>query len=168
MTKFSNKIIFSFIITAFISGLLISPYIDKSLGNIPDLCYSDLQPSIYITKDPSANIIENPELNEIRIYGGNKQITTGQIAPTGSMRSALGDGSIILMITNLSESDIKIGDIVSIKREEGKNDLAHRVVNIIDTDEGQVYQTKGDNNRNPDLMIWKFDQIKGKIVGVIY
>ena len=85
------------------------------------------------------------------------------VTPTKSMYPTISDFSKIILVKVDSGDDLHIGDIVLVKRE-GKISLLHRIVEIKDGE----YITKGDNNLFRDNTHWKFEDIQGKVVVVVY
>ena len=144
-------------------------------NNIPDLCYSTLQPSPYFTKSRNLFGIEG---DSVRIDNLNKMVTIDNplgyemskiyVKPTGSMRPAIADLSTLILVKPERISDIKVGDIVFAKDAgfifPNTDDYIHRVVEI--TSDGR-YITKGDNNHEVDVAI-SFQDIKYKVVAIIY
>lgn len=75
---------------------------------------------------------------------------------TGSMEPTLKVGSIIYY-EKIKEEDIKVGDIITFKKNNGSV-VSHRVYSI---NNGE-YETKGDANRIKDLESIKYSSIMGK------
>lgn len=128
-------------------------------------CNSTLQPSRYF-QGPVSPVIENKARRVLEIEYGSKDLYIFQASNTGSMRPSISDYSTLILITP-EQKDIQIGDIISVKRQ-GKDDLLHRVINITKIDGETTYTTKGDNNAQQDKQTWKFEDINGKVVGVLY
>jgi hypothetical protein len=86
---------------------------------------------------------------------------------TNSMDPLIDDGSQALQIVPLSESEIKVGDIISY--DSGKYGIIiHRVINIGKDGDGWYAIVKGDNNPAPDPFKVRFNQIRRVLVGVLY
>jgi len=68
----------------------------------------------------------------------------------------------ILIEVPIIENELVIGDIIIIKGED--YNIVHRIVNI--TEEG--YITKGDNNNVVDPKVCQIDDLKRKVVGVLW
>ena len=45
--------------------------------------------------------------------------------------------------------------------------ISHRIIEIIEDENGKGYLTKGDNNSAADTRIVRLDQVRGKIVEVV-
>ena len=58
-------------------------------------------------------------------------------------------------------TDIKKGDILVF--EYNNSIITHRVINIIEEDGTKYFQTKGDNNDNPDLNLTPAEDVLGKV-----
>lgn len=127
--------------------------------NLQSQCYTDLQPSKYFNDHPKPYQIQE---NGVKFFIEDAFVIL-KGSDTGSMRPCFRDNSYYIKITDLEPDDIHVGDIISISRQGNKN-LLHRVVRI----ENGGYITKGDNNNIEDEQIWTFDQINGKVVGVLY
>lgn len=148
-------------ITLFVLGIFFgASLIMLLLDNSKSQCYTDLQPSKVLD-----SWFYNLERNQLIVgYKNDSSLTFISASNTGSMRPSISDTSVMLFMRDLKKEDVKIGDILLIERGGGRGDLTHRLVEI--TDEG--YITKGDNNNVRDKEIWKFSQIKGKIIGILY
>lgn len=89
---------------------------------------------------------------------------------TKSMLPVLNENSKGLVINVTDESELHIGDIVTYSYNLTSNIsilIAHRIVNIDRDNEGIYYVTKGDNNVAVDPIV-RFNQIKEKLIGVLY
>ena len=68
----------------------------------------------------------------------------------------------VVIIEKLSESELKeipIGTIIAYT--VNKQNVIHRVVDIVKIDDTVFYQTKGDNNNSPDANLVQIEQIRG-------
>lgn len=142
------------------------PFLDRlkilfGINNIPNQCFTDLQPSNYfgksslLYKDSTGNYLLSPLGEKITF---DKNFILSKAEPTGSMRPAIGDYSIIISVKPKQE-EIFVGDIVCVS-----DGHCHRVLNI---DDG-FYELKGDNNLRSDVLSYEFSDIEEKIVGVLY
>jgi len=84
---------------------------------------------------------------------------------TGSMLPTLGAGVNGISIVPNSSEEIKVGDIVSFRRE-GKL-IVHRVVQKGVDSEGLFFVTKGDNSIADDGKV-RFDEIERILIALIY
>jgi len=128
---------------------------------IQSQCYTKIQPSRYFEGSP--NPVYTANNGTKLIAESDYELRTGQALDSGSMRPTISDYSTIIIVEPRSPNDIKVGDVVSIKRD-GKKNLLHRVIRI----EGGKYITKGDNSNLEDKINWNYEQIDGKLVGVLY
>lgn len=81
---------------------------------------------------------------------------------SGSMEPELKIGDIVL-IKKCEELDIQIGDIISFR--SGESIITHRVNDIVVDNNGKIqYETKGDNNNIVDTNYVKYDDIEGKMI----
>lgn len=77
---------------------------------------------------------------------------------TGSMIPTFPIGSVIICKEYDGESQLEIGQVVTFSR--GDKIITHRVIEILDSQNGVVYRTKGDNPENdPDLELLTKDNI---------
>ena len=86
-------------------------------------------------------------------------------APTGSMKPLFDEGANGIRIIPKSEGSIKVGDIVSFRKEDKL--IVHRVVDKGIDEKGVYFITRGDNNDLDDGKI-RFDEIEFITVGVIW
>jgi len=57
-----------------------------------------------------------------------------------------------------------MGDIISFRLPGIDTPICHRVIDIIETDEGLFFQTKGDANEEPDPYLVSVQDVTGKAV----
>ena len=84
-----------------------------------------------------------------------------------SMEPNLNIYDVIVNVKVKKPEDIKIGDIITFISNSAISKgmtITHRVVSITDTENGKLYQTKGDNNEKPDTKPATYDQILGKVI----
>ncbi len=128
----------------------------SSLAVLPN--YSTISPSDFIGED---NILVYDDRIVLLIEG----VSISNYAPTGSMRPLLDEGANGIRITPNSEDEIKIGDIISY-RKDGLL-IIHRVIRKGFDDEGVYFVTKGDNNPFEDGKV-RFEDIRYKTIGVLW
>jgi len=138
--------------------------------NIPNKCYTDLQPSNYFSPSKSP-ITENHNSGYIKIDIKDRNFSISQIKNTGSMRNCISDYSHVIFIEPKIE-DIQVGDIINFYCNEENPNIIHRVINTTKQNNETYFLTKGDNNPDSDLMAFKchpkFEDIKSKVIGVLY
>lgn len=157
-----------FFIGIFMLGFFISRfYSENEILNVPNKCYTNLQASNYLSKLSPSPIVENSE-GYIKIENiNNRKFSTVQVANTGSMRPAIPDYATVIVIKNITENDLFVGDIISVRRDS-MTLVLHRIVKITDSPGIKIYTTKGDNNANNDPEAWRISDIQNKVIGVIY
>jgi len=136
------------------------------IGNLPYMCYTDLQPSPFLSDQEPRPYKYNYKLEDFTIDLSDETFRVSRAAPTGSMRPGIPDGAILLLVEP-KKSEVKVGDIISLKRED-KNNLLHRVINITTINNQTIYITKGDNNKLRDASNWTFSDINDKLIGVFW
>lgn len=115
-------------------------------------------------------------INEEQIHMGNSKVCFDMpqgynaewatFAPTKSMDPVFDQGSHAIQVKPHSTADIQKGDIISFTTKYGT--IIHRVVEISYDDQGWYCYTKGDNNRYPDGIKVRFEDITKVLVAVIY
>jgi len=130
--------------------------------DIQSKCYTNLESSNYLSATPTSAITENHNGGYIKIFIIDREFFYMQTAGTGSMRPFLQKRASVIFIKPNIE-DIKVGDVITFECDD-KN-IVHRVIKI----EDGIYTTKGDNNNIEDSKcIIKFEDIMGRVVGVLY
>lgn len=87
---------------------------------------------------------------------------------TKSMSPVLDEGSNGIEIVPKSIEEIHIGDIVAYETKYNRIPIVHRVIAIKKDSLGAYFVLKGDNNMKADGEKVRFEQIKYKLVAVIY
>ena len=82
---------------------------------------------------------------------------------SGSMQPALKVGGLVV-IKPAETPGIRIGDVISFKLPGIDTPICHRVIDIVETDEGLFFQTMGDANEEPDLDLVSVQDVTGKEV----
>lgn len=81
------------------------------------------------------------------------------IVVSGSMMPTLNVNDLIFS-AKVEQSELKEGDIISFYKEDQV--ITHRINKIIEENGNRYYETKGDNNNNPDEDLLENKQIIGK------
>lgn len=89
----------------------------------------------------------------------NFYIYKAYLISTDSMKPELNIDDVII-IKRIEESDLKVGDIVTFKKN-GKV-ITHRIIKISNEDDITTYITKGDNNNIADEEKLTIEDIEGK------
>jgi signal peptidase I len=84
--------------------------------------------------------------------GGEPQIFGHEIKAvlSGSMEPGIKTGSIIAVKPGGDKTRFTEGDVITFKKEEGVL-VTHRIVEVVKTNGGVMYKTKGDNNDAADM-----------------
>jgi len=82
---------------------------------------------------------------------------------SGSMQPALKVGGLVV-IKPAEGQGIKMGDVISFKLPGIDTPICHRVIDIVETDEGLFFQTMGDANEEPDLALVSVQDVTGRAV----
>ena len=88
-----------------------------------------------------------------------------EVVLSGSMEPALHTGSVV-GVEPIKPEDIRTGDIVMYSSPDKTTLITHRVVDI-ENSPGLQFITKGDANKNPDIMPVQPDQIVGIVAFTI-
>ena len=116
---------------------------------------------------PSDTIKED----QIKVYSDEVVINVSgaewsEYTDTNSMDPVIDSGANGIVIKPKSESDLKIGDIVSY--QQGIDLVVHRIVGIGSDELGTFYTMKGDNNSSSDPEKVRFNQVRYKTIAIIY
>lgn len=87
------------------------------------------------------------------------------VIATGSMEPMIKPGDVILVDKSFDKNALEIGNVIQFKRDNIL--ISHRIIEIIEDENGKGYLTKGDNNSAADTRIVRLDQVRGKIVEVV-
>lgn len=87
---------------------------------------------------------------------------------TKSMSPVLDESSNGIEIVPKSIEDIHVGDIVAYETKYNRIPIVHRVIAIKSDELGTYFVLKGDNNMKADGEKVRFEQIKYKLVAVLY
>jgi len=97
-----------------------------------------------------------------------KNCQWANFADTNSMDPVLDYGHNAIEIIPKKTTDLQVGDIASYKSPYVKGTIIHRIIKISRDEKGWYAIFKGDNNSKPDPYKVRFDQIKRKVVAIIY
>lgn len=107
----------------------------------------------------------------IQVSGLSKEIKGGyflKVGPGTSMNPTIRTGDTILWAEVDNASELGEGDIILFKSPVSCNNLAHRIVGIIEAKGEYFFLTKGDNLPNRDRFMIPEGTVLGVVVGVIY
>lgn len=124
---------------------------------------------------PSSHIAENNRIHGLysindgdyclTIESINRPVKICGIAGTGSMRPTLCGTSKILTVSNFTEDELCVGDIICFEKDDSS--IAHRIVAKGYDLQGVYFITKGDNCKTDDGKI-RMSQIKRLVIGILY
>lgn len=86
---------------------------------------------------------------------------------TQSMEPNIKPQDVVLTVKVKNPEDIKIGDIITFYSTSALTKgmtITHRVIEVVTTEQGIGYKTKGDNNTAPDSAPAEFDNVIGKVI----
>ena len=82
------------------------------------------------------------------------------IVLSGSMETEIYVGDLIF-VKEVDSSTLQVNDIIAFRDSENLV-TTHRIINIVNSDNGRCFETKGDNNNTKDDGMVCSDKIEGK------
>ena len=82
------------------------------------------------------------------------------IVLSGSMETEIFVGDLVI-VKEIDPSTLEVNDIIAFRDSENLV-TTHRIINIVNTDKGRCFETKGDNNNTKDDSIVCPDSVEGK------
>lgn len=86
---------------------------------------------------------------------------------SGSMEPNINVYDVVVSKKVSSPSDIKVNDVITFISTSSISKgmtITHRVIEIVETENGVAYRTKGDNNLSPDTAPAEYNNVIGKVV----
>ena len=86
---------------------------------------------------------------------------------SGSMEPNINIYDVVVSKKVTNPSEIKVGDVITFVSTSSISKgftVTHRVIEIVQTDNGVGYRTQGDNNLSPDTAPAEFDNVIGKVI----
>lgn len=84
---------------------------------------------------------------------------------SGSMSPALNTGDLAVVVPT-DMNDLRVGDVIVFSSPISSGLVCHRII-AIHEDDGPVFQTKGDNNEDPDPFLVEPERVVGRVdVGI--
>jgi len=80
----------------------------------------------------------------------------------GSMEPTIMTGALIAM-GKVAPEEVQVGDIIGFRVEGMDTPVCHRVIEIVGTEQGFGFRTKGDANEDPDTWIVKPENLIGRV-----
>lgn len=85
---------------------------------------------------------------------------------SGSMEPAMSPGDVVI-VDGVDPANVEEGDVITFATAENQPPTTHRVIDTVETEYGQGFQTKGDANEDPDQSLVRPQQIVGEVELVI-
>lgn len=82
------------------------------------------------------------------------------IVLSGSMETEIYVGDLVI-VKEVDSQELQVNDIIAFRDSENLV-TTHRIINIVNTDKGRCFETKGDNNNTKDDNIVCPESIEGK------
>lgn len=86
---------------------------------------------------------------------------------SGSMEPNIKVYDVVISKKVKSPKDIKVGDVITFISTSSISKgmtITHRVIEVVETDKGVAYRTKGDNNLSPDTAPAEYSNVIGKVI----
>lgn len=86
---------------------------------------------------------------------------------SGSMEPNIKVYDVVISKKVKSPQDIKVGDVITFVSTSSISKgmtITHRVIEVVETENGIAYRTKGDNNLSPDTMPAEYNNVIGKVI----
>jgi signal peptidase I len=127
------------------------------------------EPTIFAAScGPRAYIINKTVTKYFCSLYYNDQVRIRQVSPTGSMWPNLMGGGYAIVDPIKNEESIVVGDILIINETVFGVEVVHRVSEIGNDIDGLYFKTKGDNNAKEDNSKVRFEDVVGRVVGILY
>lgn len=81
---------------------------------------------------------------------------------SGSMEPEISSGDAVI-VKSVDPADIESGDVITFVRAGESTPVTHRVVEVVDTEEGLAFETKGDANDSPDPAPVPAENVTGEV-----
>ncbi|HSU72797.1 MAG TPA: signal peptidase I [Candidatus Binatia bacterium] len=114
------------------------------------------------------------DAEDIRVLGDRVELRVPNVIPaeftdTNSMDPVIDAGTTALELTITSVNQVHVGDIVSYETPLAPGaTVIHRVVEIGTDEDGTYFIMKGDNNPTTDPQKVRFDQLRRKVIAIVY
>ena len=95
--------------------------------------------------------------NSIELFGYRMYVVL-----TGSMKPEINPNDIVIVKKVTSPKQLNVGDVITFSLDSNST-ITHRIIEIIEEENGIGYRTKGDNNNTEDLDVIHFSNIQGKL-----
>lgn len=85
---------------------------------------------------------------------------------SGSMEPEISPGDAVV-VKSVDPGDIETGDVITFVRAAESTPVTHRVVEVVETEDGVTFRTKGDANDAPDPAVVPGSSVTGQVWFVI-
>jgi len=82
---------------------------------------------------------------------------------SGSMEPAIGTGDAVL-VQSVDPQQIETGDVITFGESGDERPTTHRVIGVNEGENGLAFETKGDNNEDPDASAVPAEQVEGTVM----
>ena len=82
---------------------------------------------------------------------------------SGSMEPAIGTGDAVL-VQSVDPQQIETGDVITFGSSGDERPTTHRVIDVNEGDGGLTFETKGDNNEDPDASPVPAENVEGTVM----
>ena len=101
-------------------------------------------------------------LSVIAIYAFGLKL---DIVLSDSMVPVFAEHDIVVL---MSCDDYEVGDIIEYNLNKYTKPVTHRIIEKEGTGKSAIYKTEGDNVENGLIDVIGFDQVNGKVIGILY
>ncbi|SHH61499.1 signal peptidase I [Halobaculum gomorrense] len=84
---------------------------------------------------------------------------------SGSMEPAMSPGDVII-VDGVDAAAVQEGAVITFGGEDGGTPTTHRVVEVVERENGVAFRTKGDANEDPDQQLVTPSQLEGRVMTV--
>jgi signal peptidase len=83
---------------------------------------------------------------------------------TASMTPAISPGDAVV-VGDVDAADVAVGDVITFERSANDEiPVTHRVIEVVESDQGTAFRTKGDANEDADAALVTPDRVVGKVL----
>jgi signal peptidase len=83
---------------------------------------------------------------------------------TASMSPAIDPGDAVV-VADVDPADVAVGDVITFRRSASDEiPVTHRVIEVVETEQGPAFRTQGDANEDPDAALVTPDRVVGMVV----
>jgi len=159
------------ILIAFALGLLVSTMFN---GQTPVLEQAQETISIFSNPQDVPSPSDTLKEDDIHVLSDRVEIDIAGAIPvvftdTNSMDPVIDFGTTALELEVTDPNELQVGDIVSYETQRAPGTtVVHRIVEIGEDEEGLYFIFKGDNNPTTDPDKVRPEQLRRKVIGILY